>query len=266
MRKLFLLINVLLCFYEAKSQQAKDTIFYDKIWDISTKYNADYYRIISKEKELFEVKDYFLNGSIQMSGAYKSFNPEIKEGLFTYYDKNGIKTTQESYVDNKKDGPNTRYYESGSIWVYENYSNGLLDGDCFGYFENGQIKRKENYFKGVLKEGKCYTISGVDTTYYPFEIKPEFIGGEKAMRAYVSQNLKYPFKARWKGIEGKVVLSFVVGVDGQINNVELVKSVHPILDKAAIDVITKMPKWTPGFKEGKVVTEKFTLPIFFMFN
>ena len=266
MRKLLLLINILLYCCIAKSQQTKDTIYYNKIWEVSNKENAEYYRIISKENELFKVMDYYLNGTLHMSGFYKSINPEIKEGLFTYYDENGKKNFQGNYFANTKNGPYTLFYNSGLVWVSENYLNDLLNGDLIGYFENGQIRRREKYSNGALIGGKCYTLSGIDTTYYPFETMPEFIGGDNGLREYLGQNINYPPKARNKGIEGKVVLHFVVSMDGQIKDIEIIRYSHPLLDEEALRVVKSMPKWKPGFQDGKAVEVKYTLPISFRLN
>lgn len=266
MRKILLFINILLCCGITKAQQTKDKIYYNKNWESSTKENAEYYRIISKERELFHVMEYHLNGTLQMNGYYKTLNPEIKEGLFTYYDENGKKSSQGNYFANTKNGPYNFYYKSGLIWFSENYSNGILEGECTGYFENGQIKRKEKYRRGELIEGKCYTSSGLDTSFYPFETMPEFIGGNKALFNYLGQNINYPPKAREKGIEGKVILHFVVSMDGQIKDIEIIKYSHALLDQEALRVVKSMPKWKPGFQDGKAVEVKYTLPISFKLN
>lgn len=252
--------------FESKSQQTKDTIYYNKNWETSSKENAKYYRIISKERELFHVMDYYLNGILQMNGYYKTLNPDIKEGLFTYYDENGKKNSQGNYSANTKNGPYYKYYHSGLVWFSENYSNGILDGECIGYFENGQIKRKEKYRRGELIEGKCYTSSGLDTSFFPFESMPEFIGGNNALSNYLGQNINYPPDARNKGIEGKVVLTFVVDKDGIIKNIEVVEYSHNLLNQEALRVVKSMPKWKPGFQDGKVVEVKYTLPISFKLN
>lgn len=266
MRKLFLFIIVLVGIHEAKSQQTKDTIYFNRNWVETSKENAEYFRLVTKQSDLFQVMDYYLNGTLQMNGIYKSLNPEIKEGLFTYYYENGNKSSQGNYFANTKNGLNTLYYNSGSIWLQENYLNGLLDGDLYGYYENGKIKRKEKYNNGEFIEGKCFTVYGSDTNYFPFETMPQFIGGDKALMEYLGQHINYPPKARDKGIEGKVILDFIISTDGHIKDIKIIRYSHALLDEEALRVVRAMPIWKPGFQDGKAVEVKYTLPISFRLN
>jgi protein TonB len=95
------------------------------------------------------------------------------------------------------------------------------------------------------------------------EISPAFPGGEKAMREWLSNNLIYPELAIQQGIEGRVIIRFVVGTDGSVENVEIQKSLDPSCDKEAVRVIKKMPKWIPGKHDGSAVSAYYTLPVLF---
>lgn len=92
---------------------------------------------------------------------------------------------------------------------------------------------------------------------------PEYPGGMTETMKYLSRSIKYPQKARDKGEQGRVVLQFVVERDGSITDVEVVKGVSSSIDKEAIRVIKKMPKWNPGILNGKPVRVRYTLPIMF---
>jgi len=99
------------------------------------------------------------------------------------------------------------------------------------------------------------------------EQMPEFAGGVEEMYKYLSKNIQYPPLARENSVEGKVVLTFVVGADGKISQIEQVgKKLGWNCDEEAIRVVKNMPKWTPGKQNGKSVTVKFTLPIRFQLN
>jgi periplasmic protein TonB len=99
------------------------------------------------------------------------------------------------------------------------------------------------------------------------EQMPEFTGGVEEMYKYLSKNIQYPPLARENSVEGKVVLTFVVGADGKISQIEQVgKKLGWNCDEEAIRVVKNMPKWTPGKQNGKAVTVKFTLPIRFQLN
>lgn len=95
------------------------------------------------------------------------------------------------------------------------------------------------------------------------EVMPEFPGGQQAMMNYISENVKYPWKARMNNIQGKVMVQFVVDKTGAIRDVKVINKVHPSLAKAAIKVVKKMPRWTPGSQDGKPVHVRFLLPITF---
>ena len=99
------------------------------------------------------------------------------------------------------------------------------------------------------------------------EQMPEFAGGTEEMYKYLGKNIQYPPLARENSIEGKVILSFVVGADGKISQIEQVgKKLGWGLDEEAIRVVKSMPAWTPGKQNGKPVYVKFTLPIRFQLN
>ena len=66
----------------SKTQAQNDTIYYNKKWGVCNALDAQYYRLIVKENNLFKVKDCYLNGIVQMKGVYSSLNPDVKEGLF----------------------------------------------------------------------------------------------------------------------------------------------------------------------------------------
>ena len=95
------------------------------------------------------------------------------------------------------------------------------------------------------------------------EQKPEFPGGEAEMYKWLSNNIVYPSAASEEGVQGRVVVEFVVGKDGSINNARVVRSRHPALDKEALRVVKSMPKWMPGRNNGQPVKVTYTLPVTF---
>jgi len=92
---------------------------------------------------------------------------------------------------------------------------------------------------------------------------PEFNGGYAKMVDYLMKNLKYPSLARETGIQGRVVLSFVVAKDGRLQDISLIRGIGGGCDEEAIRVVSKMPTWKAGKHNGKYVPVKFTLPISF---
>ncbi len=100
--------------------------------------------------------------------------------------------------------------------------------------------------------------------FYVIEKKPEFPGGLVAMQKWIRDHTKYPEVAKENGITGKVYVQFVIGKDGAVTNVKVMRSVDPYLDAEALRVIKAMPKWSPGEQRGKPVKVLFQLPVNFV--
>jgi len=95
---------------------------------------------------------------------------------------------------------------------------------------------------------------------------PEYRGGEAGLRKFIASELRYPTVARKSRIQGKVYVSFVVDMQGFVQDVMIAKGVHPLLDRESMRVVRLMPQWKPGVKEGKTVKVRYTVPINFVLN
>ena len=104
----------------------------------------------------------------------------------------------------------------------------------------------------------------MDRAFDVVEEMPQFPGGSSALLEYLAANIRYPKAAYKAGVQGRVILTFVVEKDGSISGTEVVKSVSPLLDAEAVRVINAMPNWVPGRQNGKVVRVKYTVPVSFM--
>ena len=92
---------------------------------------------------------------------------------------------------------------------------------------------------------------------------PEFPGGMKALIRYLAQNVKYPEAAIISGAEGRVTCTFIVGANGAISNVGILRGIDPVLDAEAVRVLQAMPHWSPGKQRGIAVDVKYTIPVTF---
>lgn len=92
---------------------------------------------------------------------------------------------------------------------------------------------------------------------------PSFPGGTSGVMKYLSENIKYPVVAQKNGVQGRVVVSFVVERDGSITDVKVARSVDPSLDREAMRVVRSMPHWIPGKQNGSTVRVKYSMPISF---
>lgn len=102
--------------------------------------------------------------------------------------------------------------------------------------------------------------------YDVVEQMPSFPGGISGLRTYLNQNIRYPAEAQENCVQGRVVVSFVVGKDGHISDVTVLRSVDPSLDKEAVRVIRNMPRWTPGKQGGEPVKVRYNVPVSFRLN
>ncbi len=103
-----------------------------------------------------------------------------------------------------------------------------------------------------------------DIPFAIVEDKPSFMGGdENEFTKWVFKNLTYPESAKENGVQGRVTVEFVVTAQGNVTNVRVLRGVDPALDREAVDVIKKSPKWTPGKQRGKAVRVKYIFPVIF---
>ena len=107
----------------------------------------------------------------------------------------------------------------------------------------------------------------VDPRYLLVDEQPTFKGGSPADFAlWVAKHVKYPNSAKKAGIEGTVMVHFVIGKNGKISEAHVHQGVHPVLDKEAVRVVKKSPKWKPAKKDGRPVKISYTMPVMFSFG
>ena len=102
-----------------------------------------------------------------------------------------------------------------------------------------------------------------EVVFQVVEEMPQFPGGLSEAMKFLAKNIKYPVEAQQAKIEGRVIVRFVVGRDGSVSDVEVMRGVSPELDAEAVRVVSLMPKWIPGKQRGKAVAVKYTMPIMF---
>jgi len=105
-----------------------------------------------------------------------------------------------------------------------------------------------------------------DSVYSVVDLLPVFPGGEAALLKLIGDSVKYPEAAKSKGTQGKVIVQFVIDPDGKAGSAKILKGADPLLDAEAMNVIQKLPKFEPGYKDGKAVHVSFIVPIQFRLN
>ena len=103
-------------------------------------------------------------------------------------------------------------------------------------------------------------------TYISVQEMPSFPGGEAALMQFVVDNIRYPTDALENGIEGTVILQFVVSATGDVNRIVILRKADPLLDAEAVRVVSLLPRWRPGKQDGNPVAVYFSLPVIFRIN
>ena len=123
--------------------------------------------------------------------------------------------------------------------------------------------------KGTAEEAaaKALAEAAGAIPFVSVEEKPTFNGGDaNDFSKWVNQNIQYPTVAQEKGVEGRVVLGFVVDENGQVKDVKVLKGVDPALDAEAVRVVSASPKWAAGKQNGQAAKVSYTFPVVFKLN
>ncbi|MBI1838118.1 MAG: TonB family protein [Flavobacteriia bacterium] len=284
----FLVLLIVSNFAFRSFSQDTTLIYLDQNWKKCKKSNAAYYRKLFNENNFWYAHDFYISGELQMTGRYVKKNLKIKDGDFTYYFEDGHKWYQISYKENLRNGKYQSWYENGSLknkgeylkdnkegnWeeFYKdgklrsntNYVNNLYHGECTWFFENGQVSSLESYENGNLKTVEFWNEDGSDFISVPqIEIPAEFPGGQSELSAFLKDQVVYPNKALAKNIKGRVIIRFAINTEGEVTNIKVINSVHPILDSEALRVVKLLPNWEPAKVHNLPVYSYFSLPINF---
>ena len=127
-------------------------------------------------------------------------------------------------------------------------------------FSQGRAEIYSFENEGIQRNDTTYVT---DKVYQVVEKMPEFPGGKQRLLDWLKTNIQYPAEAREKGVEGRIIIQFVINKNGKAVEPLIVQSLDPILDKEAIRLINSMPQWKPGEEKGEPVRVRFTMPINF---
>ena len=117
--------------------------------------------------------------------------------------------------------------------------------------QNKKVKKAQTH-KDTTTDDKVYDVC---------EQMPIFEGGDAALLKYLRENLKYPDKTKDRGVQGRLVIGFIVEKDGSLTDVKVLRPVDIDLDAEVLRVVKGMPKWIPGRQNGKRVRVRYLLPI-----
>ncbi len=289
---LLLFIGVLIVSCTVNGQTIIDTLFFNKNGQATAQFDSNgYYKVITIDTLSdfqFLMKEYYADHSIKMQGAYRSVNPDKKNGRFTWYYSTGNKKKECHYINNKLDGEykvwhqnnnllqlsfykdgflegvSKTWAESGNILKYVEYRNGLRHGKFLTYYSSGKPIRVETYKNDKLIKGECYTASGKDTTYFKYFTPPSFLGGDiTSFTSWVLDKLQYPREAEEAKEEGEVKVKFTIKNSGEVSGIFITKHDKPYFNSEVIRVIANSPKWSPAFRDKDSIDVSIEIPIKF---
>lgn len=227
--------------------------------------NAKYYRQRTpSDSGGYIDRIYYLNDSLYSITELSSIDPEVRNGKYTEYHKNGKIRLNCEYLEGLKNGKSYTYHENGKLSYEEDYLKGELHGYVKGFYQSGVPRRVDRYNYGQLAEGKCFGVNGQDTAYFPQSVMACFKNGDlEKYRDYVQKELVYPPEAVERSITGTVYVSFSVNSKGRVVDVRIMESPNYYLSKAVVDVVIDSPDWTPAMQEGRKVKQQFSMPVIF---
>lgn len=222
----------------------------------------------SKVEREFLDADYFLVDSAKASIIRERIYTDTiaKSGTIRYFSIGGALLSTGEYsnlLTFKKEGPFKFYHPSGEIQQTSNFVDDQRHGEFCTYYQNGQLRRRDFYSNGKFVTGSTFTPDGKDTSYFEYEVLPEFQGGEAALVRYLNGTLKYPRREIRHQKYGTVYLSFVITQDGKADNIRVTRSLSPLLDAEAKRVIAGMPAWKPGMSDGYLTRVRYSIPVKF---
>lgn len=219
--------------------------------------------VISEDKPKYNEKKL-----LKECKSYKG-NSVISEYQFKY---NNALISEEIFSEPKIEfTENIQYFYNNDLidsTFIKLFTGDLLSDELFNkrkYFTFGLKKRNIEKWLVIPDFSKFYKLDNNYTQKFVYETPPQFPGGKQALIKYINENLKYPKKAMKEGIEGLVIVSFVIDATGTVGNFRVNKGIDYEMDNAAINLVKKMPKWKPALNSaGKETMSSFELPINFV--
>jgi TonB family protein len=266
----------------ASAQDAERTIAYidGNSKPVIDPAKASYRRTVEIKPDHYIIRDYYLTGSLYMLAQCSSFYPDlVKEGKATCFYESGSKLSEGIFEEGKPVGLHLDYYENGSLrkeilydsdqrhyvqFLSEEGMNLIPDGKGLAYERQPRLNRTifleiDNY----ISVASYYVTPPADTVFTMVEDEAEYVGGLEKLAMDIRKLLKYPRTAKRKGIEGKVLVQFVVDKSGRISDSRVVKGIDPECDRIAVSTVNQLQAWIPAEYHGKEVASTFILPINF---
>jgi TonB family protein len=228
--------------------------------------NAKYYNIVETENDSNGYKEihFYLTGEKESENTFiNSSGKFVKNGKSLSWYINGQLKSESNYIKGELDGKESTYYENGQLKSEINDLDNQNERLIVTYWKNGKIKRRDFFRKEQLQTGVCFDSLGNEIKHFDYEVMPQYKGGDQRLINDIANNLEYPIKSRDAGIQGRVLVRFVVSTDGSITSVSILEGVSPELNAEAIRVVKTLKKFKPGLQDGEPVPVFYGVPISF---
>ncbi len=246
----------LLCFFLCLvhlDSNAQDTTYYDHVYEpVNARFLARFMEIKKcavEDPNKCSVGTFSLDSNrIIYNWRYSDYERGIRHGRCSQWYKSGALHEETMYEEGKKHGLQKSFYPNGQLKKQLQWEKDSIISAAF-YNEDGTTKTD------VFKEDLYET--------FELEIAPSFPNGQLAMYMYLNKTVGYPEEAKEEGLQGQVVLTFVVGKTGEISDVTVVRTPHRCLSDAVVRAVKKMPRWSPGRLSGFPIRVRYILPFKF---
>jgi protein TonB len=187
-------------------------------------------------------------------------------GMVVKYYPSGKKYEQVGFANLRKaelQGPQTRWFESGQVQVAAEYAAGKRQGRLLTYFPDGTVRRREEFERGVSRKAECFTAAAQPAACAEYVVMPEYPGGLLALLTQIQTSIRYPKQQIRQGVQGKVLVDFIIDRSGTVRDARVRQGVAPVLDAEALRVVNSLRGWTPGRLDAEPADVLFTLPVTF---
>lgn len=194
----------------------------------------------------------------------------------TYYVPSGKLCSARSLLNQQPQmlhGAHVKYYESGQLLLQESYVQGKAQGQRLTYYPSGVLRRREQIVPDQPITGECFDATGQVVPYFPYEVAPAYPGGQVGLLQDLAMRIQYPAEALRDGVEGVVLVKFLVSKTGQIGDIQPASSlakksrhqrrIYGYLQEAAMQAVQKLQPFSPGQLEGEPEAVYITVPLTF---
>ncbi len=202
------------------------------------------------------------NGAMIRDYLCRTIQPDTIDGFYrNYTDK--VLTYEAVYVNGNQHGPETKYYVNQKTKYQGEYKNDQKQGEWKWYYPSGTLMADLNYVDDSIVSHQYYNENGTKLNKELNEEQPpEYPGGGRALMQRLA-TVEYPYAHRLQEIEGVVLVSFVIDTNGKIENPTVVFSADTLFSIAAMDVLNKMPVWSPGKQHQLKIRTQYLVPFKF---